>query len=124
MLEEATTEFTPTATVGKPKLADAEDQPEDQEGQAGQEGRVQGHGQEQRRRQGEEAEDLRQGAEEAAQEARLPQARQPWGRQVEDRHLRVKVKNSAKKGKKPKVTFTATATGVKKKTGKATVKVK
>ncbi len=36
----------------------------------------------------------------------------------------VKVKNSAKKGKKPKVTFTATATGGFKKTGKATVKVK
>ncbi len=38
--------------------------------------------------------------------------------------FRIKVKKNAKKGKKPKVTFTATATGVKKKTGKGTVKVK
>ncbi len=37
--------------------------------------------------------------------------------------LKVTVKKGAKKGKKAKVTFTATATGAKKKSGKATVKV-
>ncbi len=38
--------------------------------------------------------------------------------------FKVRVKNSAKKGKKAKITFTATATGVKKKSGRATVKVR
>ena len=38
--------------------------------------------------------------------------------------MKVKVKKGAKKGRKAKVTFTATATGGFKKTGKATVKVK
>ena len=38
--------------------------------------------------------------------------------------FKVKVKNSAKKGQKAKITFTATATGAKKKSGKATVKIR
>ena len=38
--------------------------------------------------------------------------------------FKVKVKNSAKKGKKAKVKFVATATGAKKKSGKATVKIR
>ena len=38
--------------------------------------------------------------------------------------FKVKVKNRAKKGKKAKITFTATAKGAKKKSGKATVKIR
>ncbi len=38
--------------------------------------------------------------------------------------IRAKVKRSAKKGKKARLTFTATATGVSKKTGRASLRVK